>query len=136
MFTVSRKTRYALVAMVDLAERYRRGLMQIREVAGKRNIPKTYLEQIFNRLGKHGIVKSTRGKQGGYELAVDPGELTVGQVIESLEGEIRMDGDDDPLVLKKLYSDIEDGIRTALQITISELAVRQRVLERQPMFHI
>lgn len=136
MFTVSRKTKYALVAMVDLAERYGRGLMQIREIAGSRKIPKTYLEQIFNRLGKHGIVKSTRGNQGGYQLAIDPGELTVGEVVEALEGEIRIGGDDDPLVLKKLYAKIEEEIRSAFEVTVAELAAQQRLLEQQPMFHI
>ncbi len=136
MFSISKKTQYGIVAILELAERYGHGLMQIREIVAKRNIPKNYLEQIFNRLGKQGIVKSTRGNHGGYELAVDPGSLTVYRVLESLEGELKLGDEDDLLVIKKLYAKVSDDIRNALQVTIAELAAQQRSLEQKPMFYI
>ncbi|MFN2366690.1 MAG: Rrf2 family transcriptional regulator, partial [Desulfurivibrionaceae bacterium] len=65
MLTLSTKSRYGLKAVLALAENEGRGLLQIREIARLKNIPRHYLEQIFNQLGKAGIIRSVRGKNGG-----------------------------------------------------------------------
>ena len=57
MLTISNKSRYAIAALLALAEFYNSGLLQIKDIASRCDIPHQFLEQIFNRLGKAGIVK-------------------------------------------------------------------------------
>ena len=73
--------------MLALAEFYSSGLLPIKDIAARCDIPHQFLEQIFNRLGKAGIIKSTRGKNGGYQLAMPPQQITVLQIIAALEGD-------------------------------------------------
>ncbi len=60
--------------------------MPVKFVAEKIGVSELYLEQIFSVLKKHGLIKSVRGAQGGYFLAKHPDEITVGNVLRSLEG--------------------------------------------------
>ena len=63
---LSRKSEYALLALVDLARRYEKGRAKIIEVADNNGIPKKYLEQIFLQLKGAGYVRSIKGSNGGY----------------------------------------------------------------------
>ncbi len=77
MFSITSKAHYGIAATIELAHRYGNGVTQIKDIAERREIPKNYLEQIFNRLTKHGIIKSVRGKKGGYLLADDPALVSI-----------------------------------------------------------
>ena len=88
MVTISSKSRYGIAALLALAEFYNSGLLQLKDIASRCDIPHQYLEQIFNRLNKTGIIKSTRGKKGGYKLAEPPDKITVLKIVNALEGEI------------------------------------------------
>ena len=94
MFTVSAKGVYGLLAVVELARGYRGASIQIRDIAQRRGIPQHYLEQILVVLKKAGYVESFRGAQGGYALASDPRELTVGEVLTTLEGPLQVVSED------------------------------------------
>lgn len=83
---LSTKGEYGLRAMYDLAEMYGQGPTSLKSIAERQDISEPYLEQLFALLKKSGIVKSIRGAQGGYTLARDPQELTVGEVLRALEG--------------------------------------------------
>ncbi len=68
MLTISSKSRYGIGALLALAEFYNSGLLQIKDIASRCDIPHHYLEHIFIGLGKSGIIENTRGKKGGYQL--------------------------------------------------------------------
>ncbi len=88
MFKVrlSTKGQYGLRAMFELAVNYGQGPLSLKVVAGRQLISEHYLEQLIATMRKAGLVKSTRGAQGGYTLSRPPAEITVGQVIRVLEG--------------------------------------------------
>ncbi len=84
---LSTRGRYGLKAMIDLAMVYGQTRLSTLSLAGLQGISDTYLEQLVSALKKAGLVLSTRGAQGGYELARAPEEITVNEVLRALEGE-------------------------------------------------
>ena len=87
---LSTRGRYGIHAMYELAANYGGSPLSIKAVAEKQNIPEAYLEQIIAVLRKDELVVSIRGAQGGYKLARTPEEITVGDVLRSLEGGLRL----------------------------------------------
>lgn len=85
---VSTRGRYGLRAMVDMALHATEGPMALRIIAKRQGISESYLEQVFTSLRKSGLVRASRGAQGGYELSRPSGEITVGEILRSLEGQI------------------------------------------------
>jgi len=83
----STKAEYGLRASVVLANSYPY-LRSIAEISLEENISAKYLEQIFIKLKKAQIVASQKGKSGGYTLGRKPQEITVGEIVETLEGKI------------------------------------------------
>jgi len=83
---ISTKGRYGARASLELAIRFGAGPVMVREIAKSQDISERYLEQILNTLRTSELVKSTRGAKGGYELAKNPSEITLGDIIRSLEG--------------------------------------------------
>lgn len=83
---ISTKGRYALRLMVDLAMNNNGEMVRIKDVAKRQNISEKYLEQIISILKRAGFVRSLRGSQGGYQLAKDPTEYTVGMILRLTEG--------------------------------------------------
>jgi Rrf2 family protein len=83
---ISKKTKYALQALLLLAREYGEGPLLISEVAKHERIPKKFLEYILLQLKNSGILLSRKGKGGGYCLAKDPAEISVGRVIRLLDG--------------------------------------------------
>ncbi|SDK53878.1 RrF2 family transcriptional regulator [Natronincola ferrireducens] len=83
---LSTKGRYGLKAMFELALYYGDGPIALKNIAEKQEISDHYLEQLVATLRKAGLVKSVRGAQGGYMLASDPKDITVGDIIRTLEG--------------------------------------------------
>lgn len=85
---ISTKGRYALRMLVDLAEHQGAGFVTLKDIAARQNISKKYLEQIVAVLNRDGILKTTRGYQGGYRLAQPPAQYTVGQILRLTEGSL------------------------------------------------
>ena len=84
---ISTKGRYALRVMLDLAEQDG-GYVPLAEVASRQGISEKYLEGIIALLSRAGLVKSLRGKGGGYCLARTPEEYTVGEILRITEGSL------------------------------------------------
>lgn len=78
---LSRKSDYALRALVTLASRPNGGHMSIRELAELNDVPKRFLEQIMLELKSKGIVRSIAGRIGGFELAMAPEQITMGRIV-------------------------------------------------------
>ena len=85
---ISTKGRYALRLLLDLAQNKDKGFVSLKEIADRQEISKQYLEQIVSLLHSSKLLRSNRGKQGGYMLAKDPSEYTVGQILRITEGDI------------------------------------------------
>jgi Rrf2 family protein len=83
---ITRKTKYALTALVHLARNETRGPLLISELAEKERIPKKFLELILLELKNHGILRSKRGKGGGYTLGRPSELIHLGQIIRLLDG--------------------------------------------------
>jgi len=73
MFSLTTKSGYGVDAVLYLARRYGDGLVQIKDIAERNDIPAPYLVQILNHLTHAGLVRALRGKQGGYALVRTPG---------------------------------------------------------------
>ena len=84
----STKGHYGLRAMVVLAQAYGRGPVALADIARTEGMSLGYLEQLMAVLKRTGLVGSTRGSHGGYQLASDPASVTVGEVLRALQGPI------------------------------------------------
>jgi Rrf2 family transcriptional regulator, iron-sulfur cluster assembly transcription factor len=85
---ISTKGRYAVNALIDLALRHKgseKGPVALVTIARRQQVSLSYLEQLFSRLRRDGIVESTRGPGGGYTLGRNAGEITVADVVHSVE---------------------------------------------------
>ncbi|MGM0471274.1 MAG: RrF2 family transcriptional regulator [Bacillota bacterium] len=129
---LSTKGRYGVKAMVDLALHYGDSAIPLHRIAKRQDISEHYLEQLIAVLRKAGLVNSVRGAHGGYLLAKEPAEITVGDIIRELEGPIAPSecvGDSEyncknsgdcitQLIWKKLQSSINEVLES---ITLEDL---------------
>jgi Rrf2 family protein len=83
---LSQKAKYALRALLHLAEAPAGETVLISDIATKRHIPKKFLEQILLDLKNHGVVQSWRGRSGGYALLKSASEISFGQVLRIIDG--------------------------------------------------
>ena len=95
MLKLSKKVDYALMALMHLAERG--GSHSTREIAADHRLPQDLLAKVLQRLAREGVVASHQGTKGGYRLSRPAGDITVGQVIEAIEG---------PLALTQCLTDV------------------------------
>jgi len=85
---LSTQSRYGVRAIFDIAYHSEGLETQVKEISRRQGISQRYLEQIFQKLKKGGIVASKRGPSGGYFLNKKPEDITVGEVIQITEGGI------------------------------------------------
>ena len=97
---LSKKGRYAVTAIMDLVLKSPFGPTTLNNISVSQEISMSYMEQLFARLRKHGLVQGTRGPGGGYRLARNPDEITIAQVLEAV--------DDDAQALNGHKKDIND----------------------------
>ena len=83
---VSQKCQYAIRAVFELARRHGEGPIKISEIADVQDIPQRFLEVILNQLRRTGFVQSRRGAEGGYFLARQPDTITVGEIVQFIDG--------------------------------------------------
>ena len=82
---ITSKGRYALRVMMDLAQHADDGFVSLKVAAERQNISLKYLEMIISHLKRNNLVKSTRGKEGGYRLARKPEEYTIQEILSCIE---------------------------------------------------
>jgi Rrf2 family protein len=87
---LSKRTRYAMMALIHLAREYGNGAILISDIATKENIPQRFLENILLDLKKMGVLGSKLGKSGGYYLLRKPEEVTLAEIVRNFEGTIAM----------------------------------------------
>ncbi len=132
MISVTSKSRYAVVAMAELARAGERPV-PIKELAERRDIPEQFLEQLFSTLRRGGLLTSHRGVKGGYTLARPPEQINVLEVVQALDGKIGQEADEAGGIwaegvgsLRKVFS----------RTTIAEIARREIKGAGTTMYHI
>jgi len=85
---LSTRSRYGTRMMIDMAQRYGQGAIHIGGISERLNVSVKYLEQLIIPLKKAGYIKSVRGPKGGHMLSRPPGKISVGEIVEVLEGGI------------------------------------------------
>ena len=112
---LSKKSRYGITALIDLAVYARNQCVQLSSIAERNKISVKYLEQIFSGLRRAGLVKSIKGPQGGYLLAKSPEIITVADVIYALDGSYLLEDE------RSVVSGADEkGISTAIQKLLIE----------------
>jgi Rrf2 family cysteine metabolism transcriptional repressor len=91
-FQISKKSGYAIRGLLELALRGGEGPVNVRTLAQAEDIPIRFLEIILNELKQGGFVLSIRGKAGGYRLARETEDITIGQVIQFLDRHMKANG--------------------------------------------
>ena len=133
---ISTKGRYALRLMIDLAQHDAGGYIPLRDISRRQEISAKYLEQIVVQLSRAGFVTSTRGAQGGYCLAREPREYTVGMILRLIEGTLSSVSclDDNPnkchrcnnCVTLEVWQQINDAVNDVIDhITLQDLLEKQ-----------
>jgi len=132
---LSKKTRYALEAVVDIAYNAGSGPVQARDITARQGIPQRYLEQVMQKLVRAGILKGVRGPRGGYYLAMERRRISVGDVVRVVGDLEPADGDvaqseTSPLaalVVGPAMAEVRSGLLARLDtITIQDLCDRAR----------
>lgn len=132
------KGRYAVTAMLDLAIHYTDGPITLSDISRRQGISLSYLEQLFSKLRKGGLVDSARGPGGGYRLSRDASGIAVADVISAVDESIdvtRCGGkgncqDNQPCLTHELWCDLSQQIYDFLAgISLAELVSRRGVQE-------
>jgi Rrf2 family cysteine metabolism transcriptional repressor len=130
MISITTKSPYAVQALVELARSGDDGPVAIGELARRREIPVQFLEQLFATLRRAGILKSQRGVKGGYTFARPPGQITVLEVVELLEGPLGRDA-------AGIFGEAAAAAREVLAaITIADVVEREARAAGVAMYHI
>ncbi|MDO8425263.1 MAG: Rrf2 family transcriptional regulator [bacterium] len=87
-FKISSRSHHGVVFIAELGRVCDGAPVSIREIAGRLELPEKYLEELVRALRAAGLVVSSRGRTGGYRLARQPREITMGEVVRALEGPI------------------------------------------------
>jgi Rrf2 family protein len=125
---LSQKTRYALKALLELARAAPEVTLSSATISARRNIPVKFMEAILVELKRDGLVRVTRGRAGGYQLAKSPNVVSFGQVVRLMEGPLALlpcvsvtqyrrcaDCSDDRICeLKKLFREVRDSTAAIL----------------------
>jgi Rrf2 family protein len=139
----SSKGLYGVQAMFDLAF-HAGGAAQIKEICERQAIPPRFLEQVFQDLRRAGLVTSKRGPRGGYQLALPPEKIRLGDVVRALEGPMRImpQARDAELaqttsfrVAEHIFNDVSEHIDASLNaVTIADMCQHAEAmgLVRQP----
>jgi len=132
MISVTAKSRYAVVGMAELSRHADRPV-PISVVAERRSIPVQFLEQLFSTLRRDGLLISQRGAKGGFRLARPADEITVLEVVQSLDGRIGDEG----LEAGGIWADGVEALRRVFgEATIADVARREDAEAGGPVYHI
>ena len=132
------KGRYAVTAMLDLALNAKENPITLADISQRQGISLSYLEQLFSRLRKQGLVASARGPGGGYRLSRDADEINVAQVITAVDEKVtvtRCEGRGDcrngeACLTHELWCSLSDQIHEFLNgISLGQLVEREHVKE-------
>ncbi len=141
---ISTKGRYGLRALIDLAQYSEIEPVSINSIATRQGISERYLEQLMTLMKKAGLIKSIRGAGGGYVLAKNVSEISVGDILRALEGDLKpvecaaFSSDDSceasgGCVTKYVWQRINESInRTVDEISLYQLVEESKGMQEHP----
>lgn len=123
MVGVSSKGIYGLAAMHVLSHAPNGRTMQVKEIAAMTSLSHSYLEQLLSQLRKSGLISSVRGASGGYKLSRLAHEITVLEIIESLEGTLfEVEGNvGSSIILESFWLDMQKKVQELFSLKLSEI---------------
>ncbi|MBU0710734.1 Rrf2 family transcriptional regulator [bacterium] len=143
---LSKKTKYAIIALVRLAREYKQGALQIGVLAEEENIPKKFLEAILRDLKNAGILTSIKGRNGGYYLSQDPEKVNLATIIRLFNGPIAfipcvtylyyeacdVEKDEDLCGIRTVFKEVRDAtVEIFKRATLAEIIRREDALRQQ-----
>jgi Rrf2 family cysteine metabolism transcriptional repressor len=132
MISVTSKSRYAVVAMAELARSGDRPV-PIAQIAERRGMPVQFLEQLFSTLRRDGLLHSQRGVKGGYTLARAPEEINVLEVVQALDGVLG----DEAAEAGGIWAEGVESLREVFRsTTIADIARREAEDAGSQMYYI
>jgi Rrf2 family cysteine metabolism transcriptional repressor len=130
MISITTKSPYALSALVELQLQGGNDPVPIAELARRRDIPVQFLEQLFATLRRAGVLRSQRGVGGGYRFARPPGQVSVLEVVELLDGPVGHGS-------SGVFAEAAEAARAVLAAsTIADVAEAEARAAGAPMYHI
>jgi Rrf2 family protein len=132
MISVTSKSRYAVVAMAELARSGERPV-PIAQIAERRGMPVQFLEQLFSTLRRDGLLVSQRGVKGGYMLARPPEQINVLEVVQSLDGKVGQEADEAGGIWREGVQALRDVFGST---TIADIARREASETGADMYYI
>lgn len=143
---LSTKGEYGLLAIIDLALHSHMGPVQSFQIAERQSLPKQYLDQLMLILKKAGLVESSRGRAGGYQLARPANTISILEIITALEGPIEnvnfigkesLTRNTARDILRCLWSSLFTNIVEVLRTkTLEEVCDQHKRMENQIMYYI
>jgi len=137
------KGRYAVMAMADLAKNYVNEPTSLSEIALRQGIPISFLEQIFLKLKKNNLVRSSRGPSGGYILTQSPEEIKLSSIINAVDVKIKTvkckkeskrgcNGKSVKCITHDLWDDLESHINNFFEKnTLNDIVIRVNQKNKQ-----
>ena len=151
---LSTRSTYGMRALVELALAVGRGPLSASLIASKQDLSVAYLEQLLHRLKKQGLVLSVRGPKGGYLLAKEPEQITVGQIVHVLDGPgvtqngktkdgrlpapsaVRQTGRRAQRIAQAVFRRVHERLAHSLdEVTLQDLCDEVRELSGEPLDH-
>jgi Rrf2 family cysteine metabolism transcriptional repressor len=130
MISITTKSPYALRALTELARAGSAAPVPIGELARRRDIPVQFLEHLFATLRRAGVLRSQRGVKGGYSFAREPGEITVLEIVELLDGPVGAGAEG-------IFADAAAASRDVLsRMSIADVVAREAQAAGAAMYHI
>jgi Rrf2 family transcriptional regulator, iron-sulfur cluster assembly transcription factor len=126
---MSTKSRFAVQAMIDLALRERSGPVALAQIASRQGVSLSYLEQLFSRLRKAGLVESTRGPGGGYTLGRRTQDISAADIVHAVEDELadETQAADRMQLTRDLWADLDAVLlRHLATVPLQQLVEEQR----------
>jgi len=138
---VSTKGRYGVRFLMDLALHEGQGNVTLRQVSRRQGISEKYLWQVVNPLKKAGLIRAVAGPGGGFALSRAPTAVTLGNILDVLEGDSRpaacADGDDadrrgNARAAREVWKEVFQKLNEALaSITLADMADKQRAMDQR-----
>jgi len=135
LFDLSQKSRYAVAAVLALAQQDQSAPVQIKTICGAKNIPQPYLEQLMTDLKRAGVVQSYRGSQGGYKLAKSPSDISILEILVAIEGDLVWSAGQTG-VWDYFWKTAEEGVKKSLSVSIQSLLEANEKIENRVTYAI
>jgi Rrf2 family protein len=134
---ISAKARYGLSVMISIAQKYNTGeITTVISLSEKLKISKIYLEQVFSLLKRADLVSSTKGSQGGYQLAKAPAQITAYEILSSIESALfektsETVAEKSPAIEKTMQASVFEKLDAALKQTLEKITLAGLVSENE-----